>query len=165
MVWQREALGLLNREVATSTVSRTMVLFHATGSVTKRTYPKDRASRKPCQLLILNSVIQSPGIFLQKKIEELLLVSSVNLFTKVVSLVKDSAFLREQYKYDVSCISCICVSVVFVDETGADRRNTMRKYGYSLRGRPAVNHSLLMVLERGYWLHFPSRRQNCQRYQ
>ncbi len=171
MVWQREALGLLNREVAknlcvdTSTVSRTMVLFHATGSVTKRTYPKDRASRKltmPCQLLILNSVIQSPGIFLheiQKKIEELLLVSiSITTICKFlyqsgfthqrlrnVALQQD-AFLREQYKFDVSVYTADMF--VFVDETGADRRNTMRKYGYSLRGRPAVNHSLLIRGER-----------------
>ena len=37
---------------------------------------------------------------------------------------------------------------VFVDETGADRRNTPRKYGYSMRGRPALNHSFLIRGER-----------------
>ena len=37
---------------------------------------------------------------------------------------------------------------VFVDETGADRRNTLRKYGYSMRGRPALNHSFLIRGER-----------------
>ena len=37
---------------------------------------------------------------------------------------------------------------VFVDETGADRRNVLHKYGYSLRGKPASNHSLLIRGER-----------------
>ncbi len=37
---------------------------------------------------------------------------------------------------------------VFVDETGADWRDSLCKYGYSLRGKPAVNHSLLFRGER-----------------
>ena len=32
---------------------------------------------------------------------------------------------------------------IFVDETGADRRDSMRKFGYSLRGQPAVANKLL----------------------
>lgn len=34
--------------------------------------------------------------------------------------------------------------LVFVDETGADRRDCMRRFGYSLRGRPAISHKLLV---------------------
>ena len=30
--------------------------------------------------------------------------------------------------------------LVFVDETGTDQRNTIQKYGYSIRGKPAKNH-------------------------
>ena len=43
---------------------------------------------------------------------------------------------------------------IFVDETGADQRNTLRKHGYSMRGmRPLnhlrpVNHSLCIRGER-----------------
>ena len=33
--------------------------------------------------------------------------------------------------------------LIFLDETGADRR-VLRKYGYSMRGKPVVNHSLLV---------------------
>ncbi len=32
---------------------------------------------------------------------------------------------------------------VFVEETDSDRRNELRKYGYSLRGKPATNHPYL----------------------
>jgi len=37
---------------------------------------------------------------------------------------------------------------VFLDETGGDRRNTRRKYGYSLRGRRPVNQQLVV---KGQW--------------
>ena len=37
---------------------------------------------------------------------------------------------------------------IFIDETGADRRNLLRKYGYSLRGMPAVSKSLFYRGER-----------------
>ena len=33
---------------------------------------------------------------------------------------------------------------VFIDETGADRRNTLRKYGYSLHRKPATKEALLV---------------------
>ena len=38
--------------------------------------------------------------------------------------------------------------LVFLDETGADCRNAMRKYGYSMRGMPLVSHQLLVRGER-----------------
>ena len=33
---------------------------------------------------------------------------------------------------------------IFVDETGADRRDTLRKYAYSWRGKPAKSSKLLV---------------------
>ena len=37
---------------------------------------------------------------------------------------------------------------IFVDETGADRRNILRKYGYSIQGKPAQKHTWLVRGER-----------------
>ena len=34
--------------------------------------------------------------------------------------------------------------LVYIDETGADRKSSLRKYAYSLRGKPAVQHCLLV---------------------
>ena len=34
--------------------------------------------------------------------------------------------------------------LIFVDETGCDRRDLIRKKGYSIRGKPAVTHKLLI---------------------
>ena len=33
---------------------------------------------------------------------------------------------------------------IFLDETGSDGRNALRKYGYSLQGIPAASHKLLI---------------------
>ena len=33
---------------------------------------------------------------------------------------------------------------VFVDETGSDRRDAMRRFGYSLRGKPAKSQKLFV---------------------
>ena len=38
--------------------------------------------------------------------------------------------------------------LVFLDETGCDRRDSMRQYGYSLRGKLLVSHKLLIRGER-----------------
>ena len=171
MIWQSEVLEYSQQEIAhnlcidQSTVSRTLQLFFTTGSVTKRPYPKERAFRKlttPCQLLICHLVVQRPGIYLHEIQSELLNVLLVDVSTaaicrflhdngftrqklKHVALQQD-AFLRELYIIDVSLFSMDMF--VFVDETGADRRNILRKYGYSLSNNPAADHSLLIRGER-----------------
>ena len=33
--------------------------------------------------------------------------------------------------------------LIFIDETGADRRNLLQRRGYSIRGQPAKSHKLL----------------------
>ena len=50
--------------------------------------------------------------------------------------------LREQYSLEVSVYSTDMF--VFVDKTGSDARNKLRRYGYSIRVR---NHSLLVKIE------------------
>ena len=133
-------------------------------AVYKRPYPKERAFRKltsSCQLLIFH-LVQRPGIYLheiQSELSSLLLIdvdiSTISHFLceagfsrqklKQVALQQD-AFLRQQYISNMSVY--IADMLVFVDETGCDRRNCLRKYGYSIRDKPALNHSLLVRGER-----------------
>ncbi len=168
MVWQREGLGLTYHLIASNLgVDETTVIriFSTTGQVTKRPYPSERAARvltDPGKLFILNLVVQKPGIYLreiQKDLEDHLLFSiSVSTICKflhkcgftrqklrVIATQQDD-FFREQYTLDVSVYSCDMF--VFIDETGADRRNRLRKYGYSIRGKPAISNSLLFRGER-----------------
>lgn len=38
--------------------------------------------------------------------------------------------------------------LIFIDETGSDKRNSIRKYGYSLKGRPLKKYATLIRGER-----------------
>ena len=123
-----------NLNIHKSTVARILALFHRTGSVAKKVYPKDAAFRKitsVCGLLIVNLVVSKPGIYLHEIQAELkdALQIDVNLSTigrflfankftrqklRHVALQRD-AFAREQYILDVSLYSP--EMLVFVDET------------------------------------------------
>ena len=54
---------------------------------------------------------------------------------------RDDEF-RRQFTQDVFIYNP--EKVLFIDETGADRRNLRRKRGYIIRRKPAVSHSLFV---------------------
>ena len=167
IVWQKEALGYSDTVIAQnlnidkSTVYRILQLFFNTGTVSKRQYPKDKSARKltdPAQLLVLHLAMERPGIKLQEIQEELLNLLLVNIhisnicrflhqsgFTRQklrIAAMQRDEFLRQQYISEVSIYSR--EMLIFLDETGADRRNALRRYGYSIRGNPIVSHQLLV---------------------
>ena len=81
MVWQKEVLGLSYKEIGNhlnvdpSTVCRTVHIFHQTGGVSKRKYPRERACRKltkSLELYILHLVLNRPGIYLRELATNLL---------------------------------------------------------------------------------------------
>ena len=81
MAWQ-SVLGFSYHDIAAnllvdrSTVYRIVNLFNATGTVSKKMYPREKASRKltnPAELLILSLVISKPGILLKEIQSELIL--------------------------------------------------------------------------------------------
>lgn len=51
---------------------------------------------------------------------------------------------RAEYLHDMYVFYGHPEMLVFVDETGADRRNCLRRFGYSLRCRPAISKKLLV---------------------
>lgn len=167
IVWLKEALGLNHHEVAKnlgvdkSTVQRTLKIFKTTGKISKRTYPKERCARKltlPAQLLILHLLIQKPTMYLheiQKELETTLLLHvSVPAICRYlhqcgfsrqkvhrVALQRDE-LLRNTFVQDMTVFSEDMF--VFVDESGADRRNLLRQYGYSVRGKTPVRCDMLI---------------------
>lgn len=167
MVWQAEALGLSNKQTAEnlgvdpSTVSRIRQKFLISGSVDKKAYPKEKAHRlltSPAQLLVLHLVLEKPGILLSELQSELSSVLMLNVDTSTICrflhasgftrqklryvAIQRDEFLRQKFIVDMSVYSP--EMLVFLDESGADRRNTLRKYGYSIRGKPAQKHALLV---------------------
>ena len=64
---------------------------------------------------------------------------------KLVARQRDEE-LRREYREEVLMYETSML--VFIDETGTDRRNTLRKYGYSLRGKVPQSTKLLVRGER-----------------
>ena len=171
IIWQTEGLQYSTQQVAKnlnidkSTVSRVRNRFVTTGTVLKNIYPKEQAIRiltTPVQLLILTLVMQRPGIYLreiQSKLEDMLLlhigVSTIcrflheNGWTRqkltLVAIQRDM-LARQKYMADISLLHPDMF--IFLDETGADNKDIIRHYGYSLRGLPMKKHTLLVRGER-----------------
>ena len=64
---------------------------------------------------------------------------------QLVALQMDQG-MRTQFVTDVSL--CNADTLIFLDETGCDRWNTIRKHGYGLRGKPVRCQKLLVRGER-----------------
>ena len=150
IVWQKEALEYSdvviarNLNIDKSTVHRILQLYFNTGTVSKRQYLKDRSTRKltdPAQLLVLHLAMERPCIKLKEIQEELLNLLLINIhvsnicrflhqsgFTRQklrIAAIQRDEVLRQQYISDVSIYNR--EMLIFLDETGADWRNALRR--------------------------------------
>ena len=141
-----------------STIHRTIALFNATGDVKKTEYSRKGQSHHLQKLtdidhhLIMEAVIDRPGICLHEMQEylrqqtwtEISLSSMCNFLhrqeftrqkmTRVA--IQRSDELRAKFRENISLFSDPRM-FVFIDEAGSDRRDSLRKVGHSLRGKPA----------------------------
>ena len=145
-----------------STVHRTVKKFELSGTVEKKKYHCDNHSEKkltdPIKLTVLNLVLQKPSIYLSEIQYELLWQfgidvspSSLCKFLKqsnfrrkkmqLVALQRDQE-LRSTFLSDVSIYDS--QNLVFIDETGCDKKDAIRRYGYGLRGKPVQCQKLLV---------------------
>ena len=170
MIWQKEVLGLKLREVAknlcvdVSTVHRIVKNFHLTGTVSKRSYPRNkRPTKKMTDAVKLLTVIEESSVYLkeiQLKVQRLT-GFEVSHPTALCGYLKETNFsrqkmklvakqrdedLRSAYKLDVSIYSPSML--VFIDETGTDKRDCLRRYRYSLRGKTPSSFKMLVRGER-----------------
>ena len=178
-MWQREVLGYRyytvakNLNVDLSTVWRVVRLFKEHGSIESKKYSRRKLFQKltpSVELIVLHYVISNPGIYLQQiqgHLNETIGVditpSAICRFLhkvgfsrqklKMVARQRDED-LRAQFVSDVSIYTPDML--VFLDETGSDRRDSLRKYGYSLRGMPATSRKLLVRGERVSTIAFMS---------
>ena len=116
----------------------------------------------PVQLTILHTVLQHPEMYLHELQEIVCVLTGVHVsksslctflkgmnFTRqkmqIVAKQRDDD-LREQFFADVSLYKQDML--IFIDESGSDNRDTLRKYGYSIRGKPPRSLKLLVRGER-----------------
>ncbi len=169
IVYQVEGLKKSCRTVAQnlcvdlSTVSRTVSLFNTSGNVEKKIYPPNTGTASLTEIdkiIILETIAETPAVFLREIQQTLIQETGTNVDTstiwrflkssnitrqKMVLVAKQrSELLRAEYLLDMQVFRGHPQMFVFVDETGADRRNRLRRYGYSIRGRPAVSTKLLV---------------------
>lgn len=169
MVFQVQSLNKTCREVGEclnvdpATVSRTNCLFDFTGGVSKKKYPPNKGTRKLTEidmLICLELAIERPGIYLGEIRQQLLEETGTDVtectisrflhasgFTRqkmITTALQRSDLLRFEFLTDMSVYRGHPELFVFVDETGSDRRDTMRKFAYSIRGRPAIVSKLLV---------------------
>ena len=167
VVWQSEALGYSPIEVAenlnidVSTVRRVVSKFSTTGTVSKQPYPTERAFRvitEPVKLFIITLLLEKPGILLREITSELEATLGLEVSESAVcKVLKKEGFtrqklvnyamqrddgIREQFKADVSLYTR--ESLLFIDETGNDSKDTVRSHGYSFRGKPMKVQKLLV---------------------
>ena len=141
-----------------STVRRTLRLFDSTGTVDKKAY--SCGSRKKMsitdQLHLLELVIENPGMYLTEMKELHARGTNVDEST-ICRFLKESKFSRKKMRlvaiqqseelrarYLAEVVLYSPNMLVFVDETGSNRKDAMRKFGYSLRGQRCIAKKLLV---------------------
>ena len=110
------------------------------------------------QLLLLRLIIQNPGIYLHEIQNKIfhhtgVLVSSSTICRTLKSMgcsrqckhfvaIQQCPILRARFMAEISMYDPSML--IWIDETGCDRRNTIRKYAYGVRGIPLCDHRLLI---------------------
>ena len=132
-------------------LSRIEELFDRTSTVSKQEYPEDHIHAKkltPIDEFLILLVIDTPGIQLHEIQTELACNTGTCINTSTVCrFLYKSGFTRK--KLQTVALQCSEESrqkfvqeitvynrdlFVFVDETGSERRDSLHRYGYSLRG-------------------------------
>ena len=97
------------------------------------------------QLALLQIILQNPCWGTNKTHEHFgVLVSVCKTWNTCVAQGKRCAVLLEGWQVESRSHGWYFYDLSVMDETGCDKRNTIRKYGYSVCGRPVSNQRLLV---------------------
>ena len=158
-VWLHVVRGMSYKDIAEvlfmseKSVQRYLALFHATGSVA----PVDQR-RGPAKILcefevftILQCLVHKPTSYLREIQDQLFQATGTWVHASTICrTVKEQDFThkkvqtialqqsedkRIEYMAEIGVFNSDML--IWIDETGSDRRNSIRKYVYSLRGIPA----------------------------
>ena len=166
IVWSYLALNSTPAEAAERfclserTVRRYIDCFYRTGDI----LPNDsvHGPRKLLgdheQLILLQLILSRPGVYLHELQTELLNKFGVTVSAPTICrtlkfmgctrqsmhhvAIQRSDMLRAKFMAEISAYDLSML--IWLDETGCDRRHTIRKYGYSIRGLPLSDHRLLV---------------------
>ena len=155
MVYQRKMLGLTCQQVAcnlsvhSSTVWRTVKRFEEEGSIDER---KNEGPHKLTELeefAIMEIVLEKPSVYLREIVSHIQDTTGTTVYESTIcrflkrnnfSHKKLSNIARQQNaqqraEFQTDCELYSPEMLVFIDETGCDRRDSMRKFGYALKSK------------------------------
>ena len=141
------------------TVRRYLELFNQTGEVQPQ--PRKNGPSRLLgdfeQVMLLRLIVETPGIYLHELRSELFNFFGVYVSESTICktlqfmgctrqamrrvALQQSDILRAQFMATISMYDP--QMLVWLDESGCDRRNTIRKYAYSIRGMPLCDHRIL----------------------
>lgn len=109
------------------------------------------------EMYVVDLVLSSPGIYLREVQQQLFAYTGSWVHESTICrtlrrngltrqkiqqiALQRSEILRAEFMAEVMMVykSSLCL---WIDETGCDRRNSLRQYGYGIRGQTPQNHSL-----------------------
>ena len=144
--------------VSVSSVYRYSQRYQATGDVgpfVKRNGPVGELCEHE-KLLLLDLALAKPGIYLRELQQELYsrtlhwidtsticrIMHRIGMTHQVIRHIalQRSELKRAEYWYDITMFNTSMF--LWIDESGCDLRNALRKYGYGIRGLPPQDYSL-----------------------
>ena len=151
-----------NLNIALSTGHRTFSLFERTGSVDATSRNVSRVEMRTLdhqgELYILGLILDSPTLYLGEIVQQIKHDIGIDISASTVCrLLKKHGHTRKKIR-QIAKQRCATLrgkfmahtslfngeSFVWLDETGTDRRDQLRKYGYALRGVTPVYHRILI---------------------
>ena len=149
-----------NLNVALSTAHRIYNIFEDTGTVAPAPQPRREEQRKLSErneLHVVGFVLENPTMYLREVCDEIHDTLNINVSPPTIcKLLKHYAIIRKKMMqvakqrnnalrgaYIAQCSLLNPNMFVWLDETGSDRRDSIRKFGYGMRGMRVATCRLL----------------------
>ena len=145
--------------VSSRSVRRYIALFDETGDVSPaiQQHGPPRALDAFEEMSLIQSLLSKPDIYLEELRQELIQVTGTDVsLSTICRTLKRLGFSRKKLrhvalqrseerrlKFMEEMAYLNADMLVWTDECGSDRRNEIRKYGYSLRGLTPVNYKFV----------------------
>lgn len=163
---RRRTIKRISREffVSTRTVERYIHKFSMTGDVASKSQrhgPLPQMSEFE-ELTVLEMLLNKPSMYLREVQEELMhitrswyscaticrTIQRLGMTRQKMRLVARQRCNIQRAQYISQIMAFNPQSLIFIDETGSNRRNTIRKYGYGLQGITPITHKFTVYGKR-----------------
>lgn len=168
IVYQRIGMGLTfntiarHLNVATSTVHRIFKQFELNGDIvaaSPRSHrPEIRLLDERCELIVIGLILESPTLYLHEVCQQIQEITSLSVSQATICRLLQRYGLTRKKVKQVALQRCYMLrgafmaqcslfsreQLVWLDETGSNSKDHIRRFGYAIRGTTPVSHRLLI---------------------